>query len=782
MIPILYNATGPQTGMGLGPLKDAIKALVTEERNGAFYLDLECPVDDRIRTDRLIRIDAGHNLKGQLFRIKRVTKKSTLRMEIYAEHVSYLAAELPMAPVVNLSGTAQSALQGWNDSFIGPSPFTVWSDIGVNASSEVRIADFQNARRILKGVEGSILQRWGGGEYRFDNYRIELHNRRGTDANTLISYGRNLIDLEQEENIASTYSSVVPVVTRDGIQYTLPEHFVDSEHLGNFPNRRTRTVDFGHRFEQGEEVTHARLRELARDFIRDNDVGVPRVSLTLSYVDLSKAVGSSARLEEVNLCDWVPVRFERLGIHTKAQVTKTIWNVLEGRYEEIRLGDARYTLGDRLNEMERGIRDVANTPPPVDTGSMPNRIPDPIENLAAFGGWENIVLNWDFHGLNTAHFEVFASTVSGFAPSITNRIGRTTSNGFILEAGENRRYYFRIRAVNHHGTVGPMSAEVGASTADTSWRERHEREMERLSNIHDDIPGIIQDAIDNFDMTHLEVSLAYAQRDINNAMATAGQAVTSANAAFLAASQAQNRWESFLGTGPGSLTSILQTENLIDLRIHGESADTVFQLRNGQAVLRSSSIVLSGDVIIDGSFILGDSNISGMNASKLAGQIGGTQIAPSAISTPHLSANSVTTAILGVASVQAGNVAANAIQATHLAIGDFMNYAQLDADNLFGWTLYSGATIQNDPFFRRTGASLVRDMVVSTRHRCRGGEALRCQAEVRTSARGAATQGGAGNQPLIFRIQIAWWDTNGTAGWLHTQQHAVTNAAGALTA
>ena len=48
-----------------------------------------------------------------------------------------------------------------------------------------------------------------------------------------------------------------------------------------------------------------------------------------------------APLQRVNLCDWVTIQFEKLGISAKAKVIKTVYDVLTERYKSIELGEAR---------------------------------------------------------------------------------------------------------------------------------------------------------------------------------------------------------------------------------------------------------------------------------------------------------------------------------------------------------------------------------------------------------------------------------------------------------
>jgi phage minor structural protein len=358
LMAILYKANETDfTHFGLGMLQDAIQIFVTEERNGIFELEMQYPVSgDRfadLKLDRLIKADAGHYLKNQRFKIIRITKPLNGIVTVYAEHVSMLTRDLPLPPNVSYSGDATSALNTWKNSIIGidPNPFTVFSDISLPGSGSWSIKDVKNARDALGGVEGSLLDTYGG-EYLFDNFDIKLYANRGKQSGALIAYGRNLTDLEQEENIAETYTSIYPyaVVSDDNqneIILTLPEYYLDSEYVSNYARRKILTVDFS-----GDDVTTVeQLRTKAEAYIINNRIGVPKVNLKIKYVDLAKTLDyeETQALEEVNVCDWVTIYFEEYGIQTNEKIIKTVWDDLLKQYDSIEVGEARASLAQSIN-------------------------------------------------------------------------------------------------------------------------------------------------------------------------------------------------------------------------------------------------------------------------------------------------------------------------------------------------------------------------------------------------------------------------------------------------
>ena len=355
---ILYKANETNfTHLGLGMLHDAIQIFVTEERNGVFELEMKYPVSGDqfadLKLDRLIKADAGHSLKNQRFKIIRITKPLNGIVTVYAEHVSMLTRDLPLPPSVSYSGDATSALNTWKNSIIGidPNPFTVFSDISLPGTGSWSIKDVKNSRDALGDVEGSLLDTYGG-EYLFDNYDIKLYANRGKQSGALIAYGRNLTDLEQEENIADTYTSIYPYAVmnddnQNEIILTLPEYYLDSEYVSNYARRKILTVDFS-----GNDVTTVeQLRAKAEAYIINNRIGVPKVNLKIKYVDLAKTLDYEATqaIEEVNVCDWVTIYFEEYGIKTNEKIIKTVWDDLLQQYDSIEVGEARASLAQSIN-------------------------------------------------------------------------------------------------------------------------------------------------------------------------------------------------------------------------------------------------------------------------------------------------------------------------------------------------------------------------------------------------------------------------------------------------
>lgn len=365
--PIIFEkGTRDFSTLGLGLLSDAIQATTTEELNGQFIFEMDYPVSgnnaDLIKENRIIVVNSGHILKRQGFIIRQIVRKIDLTMTVYAEHVSYATLDVALAPMGNISGDAKTALENWKRMLVPAVDFTVDSDILTTNSTKIGAPEFETARQGLGGHAGSILDVWGG-EYQFDNWHIRLLKQRGKSANAIIAYGRNLISFEQDTNIADTYTSVYPYYQENSGDegnktHFLPERIVDSEFVGKYPNPKVLMLDLSNKFKDVADYSETKLRNYALSYIQSNNIGVPKVNMKISTVDLSRATGGFS--EDIDLGDTVNVYFEKLGITTSAKVIKAVWNVLSDDYDKFEIGARRASLTESISELATTADENAN--------------------------------------------------------------------------------------------------------------------------------------------------------------------------------------------------------------------------------------------------------------------------------------------------------------------------------------------------------------------------------------------------------------------------------------
>lgn len=352
--PILYSSQETRfTDNGLGILSDAVSCVVTEERNGAFELEMQYPADGLrykdIKLRSLILAKPNPTANPQPFRVYRISKPMLGIVTVYAEHISYDLSGIPVSPF-EAGSTAQAMAQLQASSAV-ENPFTFWTDKSTAAS--MKVAAPASIRSLLGGREGSVLDVYGG-EYAFDRYTVRLYEQRGENRGVSIRYGKNLTDLQQEENCANVYTGAYPYWSgSEGQLVQLPEKILPAE--GTYGFTRILALDLSSDFE--EEPTMDQLRARARSYMKNNRIGVPDVSLAVSFVQLEQTeeYKDLALLERVNLCDTVNVEFPALGVAAQAKCVKTIYDVLLDRYQSVELGDARTNIADTIASQQKQI-------------------------------------------------------------------------------------------------------------------------------------------------------------------------------------------------------------------------------------------------------------------------------------------------------------------------------------------------------------------------------------------------------------------------------------------
>ena len=375
MIPILFDGRATNfTTNGIGRLTKVLSCEVTEERNGVYELDMTLSIDSDHFSDvkhstiiACIPHDGG-TIQG--FRIYKITKPMNGSVRILARHVSYQLSKIPVRPFT--ANNVVTALGGIKGNSMETNPFTFHTDKSTIASYNQKKPE--SARTRLLGQQGSILDVYGG-EYEWDNWDVHLWNNRGTDKGVTLRYGKNITDVKQEENIDNTITGIVPFWSGGENEVVYYDGVVSADTADNFPYHLSVPHDFSSDFQN--KPTTEQLRLAAQRYILRNQIGIPAVSIKVSFVALwqTEEYKDVAPLQRVKLCDYVTIYFEKLGIVAKAKVVKTVYDVLNERYDSIQLGEAKTDFASYVVGLERGAEVTAAA-----VASNRNQVSAQIEN------------------------------------------------------------------------------------------------------------------------------------------------------------------------------------------------------------------------------------------------------------------------------------------------------------------------------------------------------------------------------------------------------------------
>lgn len=446
MKPILFPSTATTfTSQGLGVLSDAISCVVREERNGEYELTMEYPVGgihyDEIEDRAIIYAIPSPYRTPQPFRIYLSESPINGVVTFHAHHLSYDLSGIPVEPFT--AGTCASALSGLVTNSVCTNPFTTDTDKSVTGT--FKLSTPKSFRSCLGGEENSILDVYGTGEYEFDKYSVYLHLHRGSDNGVKIAYGKNLTDFNMERNLENIITGVypywanidentvvtltekvIPIYDVNNPAYLLDSggnYLLDSDGkyllvLNPFPFDNILPLDLSLEFE--EQPSEEELRNKASKYITDNNLGVPRVSIEVSFVDLASTeeYKELSVLEQVDLCDTVTVEFPIYGISVKAKVVAIETDVLMERYEKVTIGNYRYTIADTLANLQANSMTKAE----VKVGNQ--KASDVINNTKGTFEW----IDNDSDGENEG-FTIYESEGVAFLRCTAGGIGLSEDGG-----------------------------------------------------------------------------------------------------------------------------------------------------------------------------------------------------------------------------------------------------------------------------------------------------------------------------------------------------------------
>lgn len=375
MIPILYDKDETVfISNGLGRLRDCITCTVTEERNGIYELDFEYPITgqnyDKIQIGRIIAVEHDDSGDVQPFDIVSYSRPINGVVTFHCTHISYRQSYLTVTGT-NISSLANAFTRLKN--YASPSnPFTYWTD----KTSTGFVGAFdgipKSVRSILGGVEGSILDAYGG-EYEWDRFQVKLWLQRGQYRDFAIRYGVNMLEYQDETDSSGCYSSVVPYWT-DGTTTVVG----DKQTLSSLPpSGRDACIpmDVSDKFDtaDGTVPTKAQINAMGLSVLNQGNPYLPSQNITVSFVRLQDTAEYSqfSSLLRCGLCDTIKVIFPDYQSSGNFKIVRTVWDVLGERYNEMELGDLSISLSEAL-----GISDIQK-----DSKTTIEQLQDDIETL-----------------------------------------------------------------------------------------------------------------------------------------------------------------------------------------------------------------------------------------------------------------------------------------------------------------------------------------------------------------------------------------------------------------
>jgi phage minor structural protein len=337
------------SGSGYGRMIDATEWHVEEELNGQYELNMvypsSGPLFEHINRRAIIRAKVSpFDTKTQDFRIYDITKPINGLVEIRAHHISYdLSGVIVKGFTANNPSSAMAAI---TNNQVGSSGFTFTTT--VSATKELAITAPTSVRAALGDGGASVLGCYGG-EFEWDNKTVKHSLNRGQKRPVRIAYGVNMIDFQQEENIANCVTSVIGYVRQEG-------SFIYGNLIraDGFDYDNSIAVDFTSKWNSDTAPSASQIDTMTREYmsLESSNIGKPEISIEVSYAQLSKALNSIANppseYDALDVGDIITIYFEKLGIDAEAEVISKNYNGKLDRYDSIGVGDRAKNLSDTI--------------------------------------------------------------------------------------------------------------------------------------------------------------------------------------------------------------------------------------------------------------------------------------------------------------------------------------------------------------------------------------------------------------------------------------------------
>lgn len=425
------------------------KAVQTEDEGSEWELEMTYPVSGKdfaeLEVNKIILAKANSWQPDQAFRIYSIKKATDLTVTVKAQHIGYDMSNYPIKnfTVKNSSGKKDVASKAINNLmtetvesgvnhhfFIETNVDERTQDIGKNPT-EYKNETPDSMRAVLLDGEDSIKGKFGG-DLIWDNYHVRLVLVGGEDRDVTINYGIDLIDMEQENNLTDFVTNIIPYYKKSkkkGEGYNViygssQQRPASDEFDGEGPEyavTKTVAVDLTEYIKEGlttDKIKEA-LNKKAQEYILAEDIGVPKISLKLSYAQLG---------QDVRMHDAIRIRFPKMRVDTKAKVVKYTYNVLLEQMEEVEVGHARDSKYFSLMDASRLRR-----------GLVP---PKRIQNRSIGGGKiEQRGIEGDNIGLNEIYHDLLSGEGDDKGPAVeTDNIANSAvktdkiSSGNVTEA------------------------------------------------------------------------------------------------------------------------------------------------------------------------------------------------------------------------------------------------------------------------------------------------------------------------------------------------------------
>lgn len=449
---------------GYGILRDVIECYSTEFINGQYDIKFIYPINgylsEYIIENNIIKVDNGRD-EEQLFKIKLIRgniNQNSKEITVIANHITFDLEDNFLIDVRPTASNGAAALDYILSNTQYSHNFTSNSDIELtNTAYYIR----KNVISALTSEDNNFCKIWNA-ELLRNNFEIYAKHNIGIDRGIKIQYGRNFKGLIW--NIERDY--ITRIMPQGSNELILPEKFIDSPLIENYPNPVIRKLNFNEVSIIENEVTEEEAYNILRNKVStlyENGIDKPTVSLELDMIDLSKTTEYSkySVFEVIKLGDTVTANLPQFNLDTKMKVTGLEYDCLRKKNSLIFLSNKGQNptnsitnLSKNINAITNNLIELNNLPPQTTLQLAKENASNSIKN--AMGGYatktesEHLVLDtgdintaqkvgrWNINGLGfskNGYDGLYETTMTSDGELNADKLTFGTLDGALIKAG-----------------------------------------------------------------------------------------------------------------------------------------------------------------------------------------------------------------------------------------------------------------------------------------------------------------------------------------------------------
>ena len=319
--------------LGICSLNQCLSCTITEELNGSYELVMTYHMDSKgfkeLKHRRIIYAKPNPYSLEQPFRIYAISTPINRVVTVNASHISYDLSGYVVEPFSSTS--IYEVVNSIKAKALVEVPFSFYVT-GDLDPGEINLKTPESVRSII----GNHVLQVHKPEIEYNQNEVYFRQRRGSDNGVAIRYGKNLLDINHDEDCINVYTDVYPfwhgreydVESEDSsekeILVTLTDKLVKVNE--NFKFTNILILDLSSNFQ--EEPTEEQLMKATEKYIKDHKIGEPSVSITVDFMQLtsSEEYHKNRLLDKAMLGDDVTIEFNEANIYATSRSIKTTYS------------------------------------------------------------------------------------------------------------------------------------------------------------------------------------------------------------------------------------------------------------------------------------------------------------------------------------------------------------------------------------------------------------------------------------------------------------------------